>query len=197
MKIPDDVFETRCQYCFHKSGADNKEIPDDRIFSIKWRKELPCNVMGICRPNKIKGECLNFVPNQIFGICQTCEYDNCFREGYCTNNNQPNKRQLYITRDFAMDSQNEYWKKHIGSTCDNYSVKPSLIDLIKQQAAEGKIPRNFDPETMKFTDTLSANDVAEKWAEIEREEKEARRKAEELKQASIHPVNEQLSIFDL
>ena len=33
MKIPDDVFTTRCRYCGHgQTGAENKEIPDDKLF---------------------------------------------------------------------------------------------------------------------------------------------------------------------
>lgn len=99
MKIPDDVFETRCRYCFHgRPENGNKEVPDGCVFSSRLHDSLPCNILGICRADKVPGECLSFHPNWIFGLCGTCQWDNMFHEGYyCTLPSGPkNKRKVYL-----------------------------------------------------------------------------------------------------
>lgn len=64
MKIPDDVFMTRCRYCGHgQTGAENKEIPDDKLFIHFWAKQSPCGIIGIAQCDKVQGECLDFKPN--------------------------------------------------------------------------------------------------------------------------------------
>ena len=54
MKIPDDVFMTRCRYCGHgQTGAENKEIPDDKLFIHFWAKQSPCGIIGIAQCDKV------------------------------------------------------------------------------------------------------------------------------------------------
>jgi len=56
MKIPDDVYLTRCRYCHHgRSGAENVEIPKDKLFSYFWTKDAPCNIIGISKCDRVPG----------------------------------------------------------------------------------------------------------------------------------------------
>ena len=194
MKIPDDVFETRCLYCRHRQTEENKEIPDNNLFEARYHKEKPCRIMGISQCNKVKGECLSFLPNYIFGVCLTCSHNNMFMENYCILDEQPNKRQLYIASSVGDATTPEYHSKHIGSTCDNYEVEPWMIPFMKAEAAEGRIPHNFDPETMLAIEANENTVSTEAWAEIERMQQETKRIVEKAKQYISEP--EQLSLFD-
>ena len=98
MKIPDDVFTTRCRYCGHgQTGAENKEIPDDKLFIHFWAKQSPCGIIGIAQCDKVQGECLDFKPNPMFGICEYCTFTNSFHPGFCTAPSGPvNKRRVFL-----------------------------------------------------------------------------------------------------
>ncbi len=202
MKIPDDVFETRCRYCMHgRPEGGNQDIPEEWIFTQFHRKDLSCNIFGISRCDRIPGECESFAPNHIFGICYTCEYSNSFHEGFCTRGSQPNKRKIFIGNGGLGGAHHpDYWKEHVLSTCDAYRPSHYWTDIMRKQAAEGKIPRNFDPETMKAVGPAMKNETAEKWAEIDRQqaaENEAKRKAEEDRRLAMEPNAGQLTIFDV
>ena len=201
MKIPDDVFNTRCRWCHHGQPENgNSEIPDSEIYSYKWRDKLPCKIMAICRADKIPGECLSFTPNAIYGVCDTCQYDNPFAEGYCMRKERPNYRQVFIGNSFAgSSSQPKYWDSHNLSTCDAYKVNPTWIDIIRKTAADGRAPRNFDPETMQPLDPLKESEAAAAWAHIEEQrarELEEQKKAEAARRLAADPNGGQLSIFD-
>ena len=99
--------------------------------------------MGISQCNKVKGECLSFLPNYIFGICSTCQHNNMF---------------------------------------------------MKKEAAEGRIPRNFNPETMQAIGADEETVSAEAWTEIERMQQETKKLVEKTNQYVSEP--EQLSLFD-
>ena len=194
MKIHDDVFETRCRYCRHRQTEENKEIPDNNLFEARYHKEKPCRIMGISQCNKVKGECLSFLPNYIFGICLTCSHNNMFMENYCILDEQPNKRQLYIASSVGDATTPGYYSKHRVSTCDNYVVKSWMVPFMKKEAAEGRIPHNFDPVTMQAIGVDNESVSAEAWAEIERMQQETKKLAEKAKQYVSEP--EQLSLFD-
>lgn len=50
MKIPDDVYSTRCRYCKHwQAVTENKEIPDDALLIHFWARQSPCGIIGIAR----------------------------------------------------------------------------------------------------------------------------------------------------
>ncbi len=194
MKISDVVFETRCRYCRHRQTEENRNIPDKYLFFAPKHNELPCEIMGISKFDKVKGECLNFLPNYIFGICLTCEHDNMFRKNYCELDKQPNKRQLYIASSVGDATTPGYYSKHRVSTCEKYKVKSWMIPFMIEEAAEGRIPRNFDPETMLAinSDENTVSSVA--WVEIERMQQATKQIAEKIKHYISEP--EQLSLFD-
>lgn len=203
-EIPDDVWEERCQWCIHRTGNENRKIPKAWAFRYQHDKDKPCRIMGIAKMDEIPGECRSFAPNKIYGICMTCEHDNCFHEGFCLHDGQPNKRQVYIGQGY----QNEaYYGVHRLSTCDAYTPSPFWFDTMRRQAAEGKIPRNFNPETMEpigkgfgFEKTMHAIDA---WERVEnelkrenerREAARMRKLAEETAKASGQ-IAGQISMF--
>ena len=157
-EIPDDVWEGRCQWCRHRQGNENRKIPGAWLGMYAHDKDLPCRIMSVSRPNDILGECRSFAPNHIYGICATCKHDSIFGEDHCDRDEQPNKRQVFIGQGY----QNEaYWGVHCLSTCDNYEPDSDWFDIMRREAAEGKIPKNFNPETMQpvgegFEETVAA-----------------------------------------
>ena len=74
-----------------------------------------------------------------------------------------------------------------------------------KEAAEGRIPKNFDPETMEPIGEHERNEAAEKWAEVlaekDREEEAKRREyaeKQELEEAArTGQLPGQVSIADL
>ena len=85
VKIPDDVFTTRCRYCGHgQTGAENKEIPDDKLFIHFWAKQSPCGIIGIAQCDKVQGECLDFKPNPMLEFANTALSQTVFIPDFCT-----------------------------------------------------------------------------------------------------------------
>ena len=201
LRIPDDVWEGRCQWCIHRTGDENRTVPRFWTVSGAHAKDIPCRIMGICRCDEIPGECKSFSPNHIYGICATCEYDNVFHEGFCLHDGQPDRRQVYIGQGYRNEA---YWGVHRLSTCSAYSPDPEWIDAMRREAAEGKIPRNFNPETMKpvgegFEETKAAirawEDADLAYAkDRERAEAEKRRRLAEKIAADTNQVVGQTSM---
>ena len=182
MKIPDDVFETRCPYCIHgQTRAGNKDIPEAWVFQIYHIKDLSCRVMGIAKYERIPGECETFQPNDIFGICLTCMHFNSYQETTgCVLDDHPNRRCVYVVNSYGKSTY-----ANIGYTCDNFEVKPYLTERMVSEAAAGRIPQNFDPETMEPIGRLEeSKGAAEHWEMLTRKaraEEEAARRAREEK----------------
>lgn len=204
-KIPEDVWEGRCRWCVHRRLEENKPVDRRLIYNSAYAKDhLSCRIYGLAKCHEIPGECRSFAPNHIYGICKTCEYNNCFHEGYCTRDEQPNKRQVYIGHS-AYNHKADYWQVHEMSTCDEYTPDSGWFETMRRQAAEGKIPRNFDPETMKMIAPHQENQMAEKWKEIDRilkEEAERERKQKEREKMwaaaeAREQIPGQVSIADL
>ena len=160
IKIPDDVWENRCRWCVHRIRDENMTVERSRIWNASYRDRLPCRIIGIAMHSLIPGECKSFHPNWVYGICETCEHNNMFAEGFCRAECQPNKRKVFVGEGYGNPA---YWAEHALSTCDNYTPNPNYFDGMRKQAVDGKIPRNFDPVTMEPTDTLDPT----KWAATE------------------------------
>lgn len=172
MKIPDDVYLSRCQYCQHgRPGVENKEIPDDKLFSHVWTRDAPCKIIGICRCNNVLGECLSFIPNPMFGICKYCAFDNCFHDGYCTFPGGPlNKRRVFLGLGGG-GRKNDYWGEHTLFTCDHYQVCEYWKDIVMQEVLNGRSPANFDPNTWELLNKMESTDAAQQWSMLQAEER--------------------------
>lgn len=181
MKIPDDVFENRCRWCIHgRVNNGNEEVPGNLLHKSSYHDKLPCNIMGIAKCEKVTGECLSFHPHWIYGICQTCAFDNMFHEGFCTHPAGPaNKRQVFLGSDFTADN----YYRHYRSTCDRYQVAERCKNTIMANVLAGKAPANFDPDTWEPLELLDGSPQAAEWcrmqeqARTERESKAEKQKA--------------------
>lgn len=195
MKIPDDVFQNRCQYCHHgRPGAENLEIPNDKLFYHYWVKDSPCQIIGIAQCGKVQGECLSFAPNPMFGICLYCEFTNQFHDGYCTFPGGPkNKRRVFLGENCLA----EYYRDHGLSICDHYRPSSYWKDIIMRYTLEGRAPQNFDPDTWKPLERIDGAAAAKHWAELQEKQAEVRAAEEKAAQEKKDAESEkQLSIFD-
>lgn len=202
MKIPDDVYLTRCQYCHHgRSGVENVEIPDDKLFIHVWTKDAPCGIIGISQCDRVPGECLSFTPNPMFGICRYCAFDNCFHDGYCTCPGGPvNKHRVFLGWGGG-GYKNDYWGEHALFTCDRYQVSESWKDFIKRDVLSGRAPANFDPDTWEPLEKMEGTAASQEWAKLQAAERaraaaelESKEKQRETK-APSPDGQEQLSLF--
>lgn len=200
MKIPDDVYLNRCQYCRHgRPDKENKEIPDSMLFIHCRAKEAPCGILGISKCCKVPGECLSFTPNPMFGICQYCAFNNSFHDGYCTFPGGPlNKRRVFFGWGGG-GYKNDYWVEHTLFTCDHYQVCEYWKDIIMQEVLNGRSPANFDPSTWDALKTMEGTSAVKQW-EMLRVEERAKAKAQieamEKQRATKAGDNlEQISLF--
>lgn len=120
--IPQDVWENRCQICVHKKAEENRPIPLWAVYSYQYDKIIPCRIMGISRPNDRPGECMSFAPIYgLEGICESCQYNNQFCEGFCTKENHAPQRRVYWGGNYGGDERKrDYWGRHRFSVCDDY-----------------------------------------------------------------------------
>lgn len=119
--IPDDVWRNRCQYCGHKQAEENAEIPISVIHKYAYQHLVPCRILSIARPNEMPGECLSFSPYNLYGICETCQHNNCFIEGFCMKKDHAPERRVMYGGDYGGDEKKrDYWGRHRFSTCDDY-----------------------------------------------------------------------------
>ena len=172
MKIPDDVYLSRCRNCHHgRQGVENRDIPNDKLFTHFWTKDAPCKIIGICGCDKVLGECLSFTPRPMFGICQYCEFNNPFHDGYCTFPSGPiNKRRVFLGWGGG-GYKNDYWGEHALFTCDHYQVCEYWKDIIMREVLGGRSPANFDPDSWEPLDKLEETRAAQQWAQLQAQER--------------------------
>ena len=201
IRIPDDVFATRCPYCKHRQpGIENIDIPEGALWRVPWRTKLPCGILGICQCNDVPGECLSFTPNPMFGICMYCEHNNSFHDGFCTvPGGATNKRRVFLGWR-AGGGRPDYWGDHALFTCDRYRVNACWKDLIMRETLAGRAPENFDPETWKPLEKIEGTAAAEQWAKLQAEayaKAAAEAKALEDREAGKKQNDaEQITLFD-
>ena len=80
-KIPDNIYETRCQWCEFRQGDENEAVPDYLVLAPSHHDNLPCSILSIARWED--GECCSFHPNYVFGICLSCVHRNTFFPENC------------------------------------------------------------------------------------------------------------------
>ena len=121
-KIPDDVWENRCQICSFKMA--DKNIPCDMRMIEKpmYEKLLPCRILRLARFDG-HGECESFfIKDDTPGFCCSCKYSNSFCDGYCEKKNHAPELQK-IMKGWAYGEKKDYWGKHRLSVCDDYKPK--------------------------------------------------------------------------
>lgn len=120
--IPDDVWETRCQLCIHKTGEKNVPIPLWAVHKRQYETIIPCRIMSICRPNDHPGECMSFAPRMdVYGICATCEHNNTFHDGFCMKEDHAEQRRVFYGTHYGGDDRKiDYYSRHRLSVCDDY-----------------------------------------------------------------------------
>ena len=176
MKIPDDVFRNRCAWCFHRiPGRENVEVPDRELFAYPRREKGACNIMGVCRSNRIEGECESFHPMHIYGICMTCAHYNSFCEDteYCMAYKRPNRHRVFVGEVYFAES----WQAAL-FTCDKYTPDKNKEDFMIRDAAAGRAPAIFDPDTMERTGE-NTETIWKRWREEHEEQKEPTKDPEE------------------
>lgn len=175
--IPSNIWETDCKYCIFRDSEENFKYR-----SRPNRHERPCRLekySGNCgiwdsESGELKTEhevrkehCGSVRPCEGFGICATCHYQNSFAEDteYCTHNEGP------LNRRNTMPWVHAGYGKEVSSfdysyfTCDRYRVNCRSWgigeeELIKR-ALEGRIPMNFNPETMQPLEYMDGEPIAE------------------------------------
>lgn len=170
MRIPDDVYQNRCPYCLQFRNAPNEDTP---LFTV----HAPCNVFSLPNLWEVKGECRCFVPYSIFGICNTCEHKT-WDERDCRI--EPvNRRAVYYSGDWLYSR----WCH----TCDRYTLRHEIGEIIKEEAAQGKIPKNFDPDTFEPVGEFEQNELADRWAA----------ETKKYTPREIPKIEEELTLFSL
>jgi hypothetical protein len=125
-RIPDDVWETRCQLCVHKNADDNIPIPASAIHRGQYERILPCRILSLSRMDKMPGECMSFSPKHgTPGICDSCRYNNIFHDGFCMKDDHAQQRRVYYGTDYGGDERKvDYYSRHRLSVCDDYERWP-------------------------------------------------------------------------
>lgn len=180
MKIPDDVFRNRCAWCIHRNpGRDNIEIQDREMYLHSIREKTPCLIIGVCRPNRIEGECESFYPMHIYGICYTCAHYNNFFEDTdcCTLYERPNRHRVYAGDRGGVQAAL--------FTCDRYTPSKRKEDFMIRDAAAGRAPAIFDPYTMERIGE-NVETIWKRWRE----------EHEKPKEPTKDPEEDQISLWD-
>lgn len=202
-EIPGNIWETDCKYCTFRDSEENFAYG-----SRANRYERPCRLerfKGNCgiwdkESGELKTEhevytehCGSVRPNEGFGICATCRYFNGFHD------NVDNEESIYCTHtEGALNRRNTMPWVHAGYsnkvtswdytyfTCDRYKVDCNRWGIGKERlierALEGRIPMNFNPDTMQPLEYIEGEPIAE-WQN--RQQKHEEEKPENKKKAQL------------
>jgi len=120
--IPDDVWNTRCMVCTHKHSEENIPIPLWALDKAQYKNLITCRIMRLCKPHDVPGECMSFAPKfGLHGICDSCEHNNYFCEGFCMKPDHGEQHRVYYGTDYGGDARKiDYYSRHVLSVCDDY-----------------------------------------------------------------------------
>lgn len=205
-KIPDDIYENRCRYCFHfcKEG-ENRDFKDNEVYSYQIKHS--CDILGVARYfyqvrhdngtfwGEVEniaysdGECRSFSPMLSYpGICNSCRYHNPFVKGYCTIEKGKDYRIAFIANDHGSESYGSGYY-----TCSNWKMSENAKYYYLKDIVAEKVPPIIDTKTFKLiADPCKLTEAVKEWAEI-------RDKQLAEIEASKPPKEEyfrQLSLFD-
>lgn len=127
---------------------------------------------------------MNFI-----GICGMCEYFNGFHTEseypngiYCTHPKGPENRRNVMPHINAGYGREVTSFNYTYFTCDRYKVDHSWKETLKREALEGKIPKNFDPDTFEPLEYMEGVPV-EAWEKSQQEYED--RKPENVKKKKL------------
>ncbi len=175
--IPSDIWEKDCKYCQFRSSEENFE------YGSRGKYERPCRIgkyEGKCAIwNNEKGEweteheaykehCESVRPTECFGICATCHYFNHFHDDvedenaiYCTLADGPVNRRNTMPWVHAGYSKKITGFDYSYFTCDKYKVDSDNTKNLIKRALEGRIPMNFNPDTMQQLEYMAGEPIEE------------------------------------
>ena len=120
-QIPDDVWENRCIHCVHKVGVNNIPMDIRTLESHRYSTVIPCQILRLVRFDILPGECSSFAPKVgTWGICESCKHNSVFCEGYCRKADHAPERQVFRLAVKFGNEFDDYYGRHIVSTCDDY-----------------------------------------------------------------------------
>lgn len=207
-KIPDNIWETDCKYCRFRQTEENFE------YGSRGRYDQPCAISrfnGKCgiwdsESKELKTEheiytehCGSARPNEGFGICATCDYFNGFHDNvedetaiYCIRKDGPVNRRNTMPWVHAGYSKKVTSFDYSYFTCDKYKVDCGCFGIGKdgliKKALEGRIPMNFNPDTMQPLEYIDGEAIEEWKARQEKHEKE---KPENVKKRKLQDAIKQ------
>lgn len=201
--IPPKIWETDCKYCRFRDSEENFEYGTGKnkydapckigIFngrSLHWNdntksfdltdQEVYTEHCGPCRPN------------EFYGICGMCEYFNGFHTEseypngiYCTHPKGPENRRNVMPHINAGYGREVTSFNYTYFTCDRYKVDHSWKETLKREALEGKIPKNFDPDTFEPLEYMEGVPV-EAWEKSQQEYEDS--KPENVKKKKLQEL---------
>lgn len=200
-EIPGNIWETDCKYCCFRDSEENFKYR-----SRPNRQERPCKIerySGNCgiwdkESGELKTEhevykehCGSVRPTEGFGICATCHYHNSFADDteYCTHSEGPLNRRNTMPWVHAGYSNKVTSFDYTYFTCDRYKVDNHQWGMGKdgliKRALEGRIPMNFNPDTMQPLEYMGGEPI-EEWKT--RQQKHEAEKPENKKKAALQDL---------
>lgn len=196
-EIPNNIWETDCKYCIFRTTEENFAK------GSRGRYEYPCKIgryKGDCGiwDSEAKGyktehevykeHCGSVRPHECFGICATCHYQNTFADDteYCTHREGPVNRRNTMPWVHAGYGRKVTSHDYNYFTCDRYKVDTRTYgignDGLIKRALEGRIPMNFNPDTMQPLEYITGEPI-EEWKA--RQQKHEEEKPENKKKAAL------------
>lgn len=176
-RIPNNIWGADCRYCRFRCAEENFE------YGSRGKYETPCKIHcynGKCgiwdsEAGEYKTEhevhkehCGSVRPTECFGVCATCHYFNGFHKDtedenaiYCTRIDGPVNRRNTMPWVHAGYSQKITSFDYSYFTCDKYKIDSDYTERLIKMALEGRIPMNFNPDTMQQLEYMAGEPIEE------------------------------------